>query len=879
MGYFLPLYAKYSGAGRFKEETVLDKKDLNKYNTTSIGTPSQRSEGELSQSAGATAKTMGGMVLKAFKTIFWILFITGVLVFLSVASFLLSFRDIEPPDLSAMSLSYSSFVYVDDEQGNATEYMTIYKDANREWVSLNDIPAYMKTAQVAIEDHRFSEHDGVDWWNTMGAVYKLFTHSGGGGGSTLTQQLIKNITGEKQVSILRKVREIFTALNMEKKYSKQQILEAYLNVVNYGGQNEGVEAAAKAYFGKSIAECSLAQCAVIAGITQNPSQFNPLIFPDEAKVRGEVVLDRMWKLSDGNEENDELVISEELEGQLVPITQEEYNQALAELETMTFGDVKVEETETVEEQQDLDDWNWYIDTMFEDIARDLQKQYGYSYERAVDMIYNSGLEIHSAMNPKIQTDLENMFINGDCMPADEDIEAGMFIMDPYTGRVIAVIGSRYERDGVRLWNNATDSKRQPGSSFKPVSVYSLGLETDTITYGSVLKDQPVPDYYGPGSTEEGPSNFSLTYTGYMNVDEAIEISQNAPAAWLAQELTTEACYQWLTEKLHFTTLTEDDSHSLSAMALGGMSYGVTMREMTAAFCVFANGGYYYKPYTYTYVKDHDGNVILDNRDNVGEQVMSTENATIMNKLLHRPVEGYNGTAANIMYDIGVDMYAKTGTTNDTKDLTFVGGTPFCVAGIWNGYPSPSELSDPDTAKVTWKAVIQYLNNNYDWSDKNWVLSENVGQRLFCRSSGKLAGANCYDTAYGWYDGNNLPGTCNGGSDHIAGPAVLPSVSPSASDAPTVSPPPSEGPTLSPGPSEEPSSGVSSEDPTSSGSESSGSESSSSGSESSSSEITPAPSEDPTPEPPPEPSESSSTPETPTPPPGGGGDVTTSGVIG
>lgn len=829
---------------------MLDKKDLNKYNTTSIGTPSQRTEGELSQSAGATAKSVGGMVWKAFKTVFCIMCVTGLLVFLSVASFLLSFRDTEPPDLSAMSLSYSSFVYVDDEEGNSTEYMTIYKDANREWVSLNDIPAYMKTAQVAIEDHRFSEHNGVDWWNTSGAVFKLFTNRGGGGGSTLTQQLIKNITGEKQVSILRKVREIFTALNMEKKYSKQQILEAYLNVVNYGGQNEGVEAAAKAYFGKSISECSLAECCLIAGITQNPSQFNPLIFPDEAINRGEVVLDRLWKLSDGDESNDELVVTSELEGQLETITEEEYKQALAEFETMTFGNVEVEETESVEEQQDLDDWNWYIDTMFEDIVSDLQETYGYSYERAVDMVYNSGLEIHCAMDPKIQTDLENLFINGDCMPEDEDIEAGMFIMDPYTGRVIAVIGSRHERDGVRLWNNATDSKRQPGSSFKPVSAYSLGLETGTITYGSVLKDQPVPEYYGPGSTEDGPSNFSLQYTGYMNVDEAIEVSQNAPVAWLVKELTPESCYQWLTEKMHFTTLTEADAHSYSAMALGGMTEGVTVREMTAAYCVFANGGYYYEPYTYTYVKDHDGNVILDNRDNVGEQVMSTENATIMNKLLHRPVEGYNGTAT-MMWDLGVDLYAKTGTTNDTRDLTFVGGTPFCVAGIWNGYPTPSELWDSDTAKVTWKAAIQYLLQ-YDWSGKSWVLSDNVTQYTFCRSSGKLAGPNCYDTAVGWYSSDNLPGTCNGGSDHIAGPAASPSPSPSVSPSaePSVSPSPSMEPSVSPGPSEDPSSGVSS-DPSSDVSDIENTP-------------TPAPSEEPTPEPPPGPESSTepeSTPET------------------
>lgn len=801
---------------------MLDKKDLNKYNTTSSGIPSQRTEGELAQTAGATAKTMGGMVWKAVKTILCVLFITGVLVFLSVAAFLLSFRDIEAPDLNSISLNYSSFVYVDDKEGNSTEYMTIHADENRVWASLNDIPAYMKTAQVAIEDHRFCEHSGVDWRTTLNAVRKLFS-GGSGGGSTLTQQLIKNITDENDYSILRKVREIFTALNMEKKYSKQQILEAYLNVVNYGGQCQGVEAAAQTYFGKSIGECSLAECALIAGITQNPSQYYPLVFPEESKTRAQTVLDRMWELSDGvdNGDNQELVISSEMEGQLVPITEEEYNQATAELAAMTFDGDQSQETESVEEQQDTDKWNWYIDTLFEDIVDDLMEKYSYSREQAVSQIYNSGLEIHSAMDPQIQTDLENMFVSGENMPADPDIQAGLFVMDPYTGRVIAVVGSRDEREGVRLYNNATDATRQPGSSFKALSVYSLGIETGEITYGSVLNDIPVPGYFGEGSTQEGPQNVSRQYLGHMNVDDAIMISQNAPAAWLARELTPEACYEWLTQKLHFTTLTEEDPHSLSAMALGGMSYGVTVREMTAAFCVFANGGYYYEPYTYTYVKDHDGNVILDNRDNTGEQVMSTETATIMNKLLHLPVTSSRsgigvGTALYAMDGIGLDMFAKTGTTDNAYDLTFMGGTNFCVAGIWNGYEYSAELTDSNTCMVTWRAVIEYLNENYDWSDKSWVLSDNVTQRLFCRSSGKLAGSNCYDTAYGWYNVNKMPGTCNGGSDHIAGPAVSPSpspsVSPDASLSPSTSPDATTGPSVSPGPTEsaEPTPGASAE---------------------------------------------------------------------
>ena len=247
--------------------------DLNKYNTPIVPAPSQRVEGEFSQTAGATVRTMGGMVWKTIKTIFWVAFITGLLVFLSVASFILSFKDVEPPNISAMALKYSSHIYLQNDDGTEYEYQELHRDENRVWMPLKDIPPIMQTAQICIEDHRFYEHKGVDWRGTLGAVAGLMGVGGGAGrgGSTLTQQLIKNITGEKQVSILRKVKEIFTALNMEDDlYTKEEILEAYLNLVNYGGTNQGVEAAALSYFGKTIGDCSLAEGALIAGITQDP---------------------------------------------------------------------------------------------------------------------------------------------------------------------------------------------------------------------------------------------------------------------------------------------------------------------------------------------------------------------------------------------------------------------------------------------------------------------------------------------------------------------------------------------------------------------------------------------------------------------------------
>lgn len=824
------------------------REDMNKYNTSANRIPSQRTEGELSQSAGATARTMGGMVWKIVKTLFWVCLVTGVLVFLSVMSVILSFRNTDPPNITDMSLNYSSTVYVQDENGQETQHLTLYSSEDRKWVSLSEIPQTMQSAQIAIEDHRFYEHKGVDWKGTLGAVYKLFTNSGGGGGSTLTQQLIKNITEQNQVSILRKIREIFMALNLESGYtdsqgnyhtgySKEEILQAYLNVVNYGGQCQGVQAAANHYFDKDISQCSVAECALIAGITQNPYQFNPMLFPENAKERAAVVLDRWHELSNGGEGSEDFVNEN-----LMKLSDDEYEQALKELETMTFVGADIGDGTEEDQKNDTEEWNWYDDLMFEDVVADLQTlNGGMSYDRAVDLMYNAGYKIVSAQNLTLQEDVENYFLtNQEMLPSDEAIELGFYMMDPYTGKVMAVVGSRGEKRGRRVFSNATDAKRQSGSSIKPISPYIVGLMSGEITYGTVLKDEPFPEteIYG----ENYPRNFSGDYSKTMNVDLAIEKSQNAPAAWLCREVTPEACYEWLTTKLHFTSLTEEDSHSIAAMSLGGQTDGVTVEEMTAAFQIYANGGVYNKPITYLYVEDHDGNVILDNREYVGEQVMTLEEATVMNKLLHGPIYGWanNEATAWQVSDLPVEIYGKTGTTDSGNDLWFVGATPFCVAGIWNGYEYPSELEDSTTAKITWKAVIQHLIDNYDWSGKSWVLSDQIEEHTFCRDSGKLAGEHCYNTAKGYYVSGKVPDLCNGGSDHISG-TVSPSASPSLE--------PSDSPSISPSPevSASPDSGVSSEEETSSP-VSSGPESSEPVSEAPTLEPPPGPEETSTPEP-------------------------------
>lgn len=700
-----------------------------------------RQEGATSRAASQTAGALWGIFLKFLKTFIIVGGISGFIVLLSVMSVILSYRNSAIPDLNALSLNYSSTVYVPDQNAPDTykEYMSFYSTENRVWVDYSDIPQAMIDAMTAIEDKRFWEHHGVDWYTTLGSVYRLATGQSGGG-STITQQLIKNTTGENDVSIIRKVKEIFSALNLEKKYSKQEILQAYLNVVNFGAGCYGVQAAANLYFDKDIADCSIAECAAIAGITQNPSRYNPLIYPENNKERQQVVIQAMYDQE--------------------KITYEEYQQAMEESEHMVFvGDQDDEEDDTVSVSSV---WNWYIETMFDDLTNDLVEKCGYSEDKASDLIYHGGLNIYCSMNTEMQEAVERVVTEYE--PNDPEIDTGVYVMD-YSGRCLAVVGSIDEKTVNLGWNNATDSAFQTGSTMKPISVYATAMSMNAINYSTLLKDQPLDDYFGPGSP--GPNNWSGRFFENMTVAEALGISQNAPAAQLCNTISPQACYDFLTNKVGFSHLQYgEDNLYVSSMALGGTTGGVTVREMAAGFAIFGNGGYYYKPCTYDYVTDADGNVILDNRDNVPTQALTTQQATIMNKLLHEPiyggtysqVSGYSATGGSLS-GLGMDIFGKTGTTDNDTNSWFVGGTPFAVAAVWTGYDTLEELQYTSDARGIWRSVMTYLNDNYDFSNSQYVLDSSVRAYTFCLKTGKLASDHCTATHTGWYSPDNLPGVC------------------------------------------------------------------------------------------------------------------------
>lgn len=688
----------------------------------------------------STGKSVIRMFLKGLLTVFIVLAITGIIVMVSLAAFVYSLKDSSVDlDLQKLKLNYTTFIYANganDDSSKPVQYKSLYSDENRIWVDYNKIPKAMKDSIVSIEDKRFWEHNGVDWRRTAGAAASLFnllkSNSSGYGGSTITQQLIKNLTGEDEVSLTRKVKEIFRAMNLEKKYSKEEILAAYLNVVNFGSGCNGVEAAANMYFGKNIQDCDIAQCAAIAGITQNPTAYSPLIHPEANKKRQQTVLAAMHDQG--------------------KITDSEYKSAMAESEHMKFVGKK---KENVVDESTV--WNWYTDTLFEDVKQGLMKAYNCSDERAVDMIYHGGLKIYSAMNTSLQNIAESAFTDNSAFPASyPNLQGGYVAMD-YSGRVMAIVGSRGKKTQNRPWNNATDAKRPPGSSIKPLAVYGPAINLGKANYSSLISDTPQPDWFGKG--QSGPSNWDHQYHGNITVEYALQESYNAAAVQLFKTITPTYAFNFMKQKLGLTSL--EDKDKVLAAAIGGLTHGVTVREMTAGYQIFGNGGKYYNPYTYYYVTDHDGNVIngMDNRAQVPTQAISSSSATIMNKLLNNVMKKGTGTQADIS---GWQTFGKTGTTDDNRDSWFVGGTPYAVAGVWTGYLTPKAVGDYQAsfAKKIWKTImVKYLS---DKSNKTFKFDSNVVSAAFCKQTGLLAVPGvCTDTGIGWYDKNSMPATCNG----------------------------------------------------------------------------------------------------------------------
>ena len=700
-------------------------------------TPEQQPEITYKRSESGAKRFFKGLG-KFLLTIFSVLAVAGIVTAISLAIYIIALAS-EPTgiDLKAKSLNQTSRIFIkDSDTGEFTETRKLYSTENRIWVDNQNIPDYMKEAQVAIEDKRFYEHNGVDWQRTLSAVAMLATGSDSYGGSTITQQLIKNITDDNEVSINRKLREICKALKLEQEYTKDQILEAYLNVVNYGNNCQGVEAAAQLYFGKSIKDCSLAECAAIAGITQNPSRWNPLIYPENNKERRELILSEMY---------DQEIISKQ-----------EYDAAMQESANMTFVGFKSANNDD-DEDEDNDVQNWYYDQLFYDLRTDLAQYYNISEGAASEKIYTEGLKIYCAMDEKMQEYIEKEALKID-KSADPSIELGSVLMD-FDGRVIATVGSSNRKTTDLAWDRAAHSALQPGSSIKPLFCYPIAIDTKQLYFSSKVNDEPLEKYQfdaASGTYISGPQNAYGSYLGEILLPDAIERSSNATAVQVMELIGgPTVAYEKALTKLNFKHLNEADAHNIGALSLGGLTGGVTVREMAAAYTYMGNQGLYHKPYTYYYITDSEDNVILDNRDSVPKQAYSAETATIMNRLLHYNIENTEHTRANYARISGWDIVGKTGTTDNDQDCWFCGMSPYGVMATWTGFDSPAHINDTTrSAKFFANVMGEYLK---DKEQKEFNLSPNVIAATYNPVTGLVVSTDYVSGKYiGYYTEDNMP---------------------------------------------------------------------------------------------------------------------------
>ena len=609
-------------------------------------------------------------------------------------------------NIKNLELNMTSIVYVKDANGKWQEYQRLHGDENRIWVSIDKAPQTLIDAFVAIEDERFFEHEGVDWKRTTAAAGNILFHYNARefGGSTITQQLIKNITSDNERDAQRKFREIVRAILVEKILSKNQILEAYLNTVSLGNGICGIQVAANYYFNKELKQLTLAQCASLAAITQNPVRYNPVGGKEENVKRRNLVLKKMWDLG--------------------KINKKEYEKACKEKLVLDNSQKKHYEAEVN---------SYFMDALIDQVIEDIAAEYHLNTDIASRVFYNSGLRIYATLQTDIQDKMESVYQNVgryfsqtavNSKGERVNVQSAMTVMD-YGGHIMGIVGGVGEKTTNRGLNRATDYPRQPGSTMKPIGVYALAIDKDIVNYTSTVLDQPVDHYFADGRS--GPHEWYGYYKGNISVNYAIRKSANTIPVRLLQEVGIDDSYDFLKNKLHCNHLVELDKNPAS-LALGGCTYGLTTTESAAAYAIFGNQGVYHKPTTYYKVEKANGKPFLT-YDKKGEQVISKASATIMNHLLQEVVYQSEGTGGGIAGFSPMKAYAKTGTSSESMDLWMVAGSPYYIGAVYYGFDEKSTLWNQSAAATIWRDVMSEIHRGLpikEFEDSDDVYQQGIG---------------------------------------------------------------------------------------------------------------------------------------------------------
>lgn len=720
-------------------------------------------------------------------------------------------------DVNIVPVGEATFVY--DANGNQLQKLTA-PNSNRMPVTLDKIPKDLQNAVVAIEDERFYEHNGIDIRGILRAGAKGILNGGNfsEGASTITQQLLKNnvFTGWTNESTVqrftRKIQEQYLALQLEKHTSKKVILENYLNTINLGNGNYGVQAAAQDYFGKDVSELTLSECTVIAGISQNPTRFNPAVNPEENTKRRVMVLDHM--------------LDQEY------ISKEQYDECLA--------DNVYERIQQVAQQQQEDEnkvYSYFIDELTEQVVKDLQEQRGYTESQAYNALYSGGLRIYTTQDPIIQQICDEEYANPNNFPAgsqvlldyrltvkhpngdqenyskemlqdyfiqnenqnftllfnsQEDAQAhvdaykasiladgsqvvaevanfipqpqsSICIIDQYTGYVKAIVGGRGQKSSSLTLNRATNTLRQPGSTFKPLATFAAALNEGGMTLADTFEDTPYK--YKDGTPLY---NYDHAYHGTVSIRTAIQESYNIPTVKAMEKITPALGVEYL-KKFGFTSILDTQTEIPAGSgdyfsdvnlptALGGITKGVSNLELTAAYAAIANNGTYIKPVFYTKILDSEGNVVIDNTPEK-TTVIKPSTAYLLTSAMEDVVK--KGTGKRLKLN-NMPVAGKTGTTDNYKNLWFAGYTPYYTCAVWAGYDDNTVLPS-GTARTyqqtLWRTIMQRIHN--ELPSKEFEMPSTVEKTSICTKTGLLATYSCRSVTE-YFDTETLPKKyCNG----------------------------------------------------------------------------------------------------------------------
>lgn len=697
-----------------------------------------------------------------------IVIITGSIFATAVTIYILNFADTTTTislDEEVVISNVTRFFYknpdYDEDDEDSEEWILYYgmKNPQRKsvWVDLDQVPEHVRDAFVYTEDERFYTHDGVDFKRTVVAIIRTLLTPNQQGGSTITQQTIKNITGDNEADgaqgVERKIREIFRAINVEKVYTKEDILEAYLNVIPFTTSVDdivGIQAAANFYFKKDVSELNYAEAAALAGMLSFPYRDNPLENPKNNRKRLNYCLAQM--LENG------------------AISDDEYELAVKQAdELQVYGDITFT---SVEEEKEIPDdqgtTSWFMDAAINQAVQILCNETGITSEEAEERLRQGGYDVYTTVDIDLQKKMEKRMrdkSNFQTYTFDGDKLQSGFVAVDYTGQVLCNVSSRSKKKESRVFNIVSQGERSPGSCIKPIASYAPALDQDLITYSSYINDSPITiDADNDGLEEQWPVNYSeYGESGNWSKKDIpawsmLARSLNTAPAQLVAQMTPEYCFNFLKEKLDITTL-EDPDMGYSGMTVGGLTKGLHLQELVGAYMIFGNGG---KKYELTYIskiEQADGKLLYEHGEGF-KQAISESSAFVMNKMMQKAVTASDGTARYAKLK-NTTLAAKTGTSSDWVDLNFVGVSPDYVSGVWIGYSEWKKIPTADYQNIgeIWKNLFGDVVEKEEHHD--FEMPDTVQELKYCTATGLIAGWGCGSTDVGYYKDTNIPQTCTG----------------------------------------------------------------------------------------------------------------------